>query len=58
MKLSDSLNLVSSILTLAFILFLIRRNMISGCFNWLDYGVSFATLFTNLGINILTALGR
>jgi len=58
MKLSDILTLISSILTLLFIIFLIRRSMISGCFNWLDYWVSFATLFMNLGINILASIGK
>ena len=58
MRLSDILTLISSILTLMFILFLTLRSIKSICFNWLDYGVAFGTLFANLGINILAALGR
>ena len=57
MKLSYYLNVTASVLTLAFIIFLITRSVKSGCFNWLDYSVSFGTLFTNLGINILASLG-
>jgi len=58
MKLSDRLNLISAILTLLFVFFLIFRSIPSGCFNWLDYGFAFITLFGNLGINILAAIGR
>ena len=58
MKLSDSLTLVSSIMTLALILFLIGRVVNTDCFSWLDYGAMFVTLFSNMGINILGALGK
>jgi len=58
MKLSDALNLVSAILTLLFIILLLFRNIKSGCFNWFDYSFAFTTLFFNLGINILAAVGR
>ena len=58
MKLSDILNLVSAILTFLFVILLMFRSFNSGCFSWLDYGFAFTTLFLNIGINILAALGR
>lgn len=58
MKLSDSLTIISSIMTIFLILVIITRIIGSPCFNWLDYLTMFGTLFVNLGINILAALGK
>jgi len=58
MKLSDGLNLASAILTLLFVILLMVRNLKSGCFTWFDYSFAFTTLFFNLGINILAAIGK
>jgi len=58
MKLSDILNLVSAVLTFLFVILLMFRSLKSGCFSWLDYSFAFTTLFFNIGINILSALGR
>ena len=58
MRISDVLTIISSILTLALILFLIGRVMDTPCFNWFDYGAMFGTLFGNIGINILASLDR
>lgn len=58
MKTSDILTIISSVLTLLFIIFLVSKSAKSECFNWLDYSISFSTLFINLGINILATLGR
>jgi len=58
MRISDVLTIISSILTLALILFLIGRVLDTPCFNWFDYGAMFGTLFVNLGINILAAFDR
>ena len=57
MKISNLLIIISSILTLAFILFLFAKNLGTSCFNLIDYVVSFTTLFGNLGISILATLG-
>ncbi len=57
MKLSDYLNVTASVLTLVFIIFLFVQSIKTDCFSWLEYGVSFIALFTNLGINILASLG-
>ena len=58
MKISEKLNVVSALLTLLLILFLIGRNFNSLCFNWTDYSIGFGTLFANLMISILSALGK
>jgi len=58
MKLSDILNICSAVLTFLFIIFLIGRSIKSGCFSWIEYTISFVTLFLNLGINLLGAIGR
>jgi len=58
MKLSDTLNLISSIITFILILFIIGKIKDTGCFNWSDYFVMFGTLFGNMGINMLSALGK
>ncbi len=58
MKLSDYLNLIAATLTLLFVIFIILKDINTACFNWMDYWVSFAALFSNVIINILSALGR
>jgi len=58
MKLSDTLNIISAALTLLLALFLIGSVINTQCFKWVDYTVMFGTLFINLGINILAALGK
>ncbi len=58
MKFSNILNILASLLTLILVLFLIGRVINTECFSWIDYSTMFVTLFTNLGINILAALGR
>lgn len=58
MKLSDILNLLASILTLIFIIFLINRAYNTLCFSWIEYSTSFFMLFINMGINILASVGR
>ena len=58
MKLSDTLTIISSIITFILIIVLLGRVINTECFNWLDYSVMFGTLFGNIGINILTALGK
>lgn len=58
MKLSDILNILSSIITFALILFVITRVINTDCFNWLDYLSMFGTLLGNAGINIISALGK
>ena len=58
MRISDVLTIISSILTLILILFLIGRVIDTLCFNWIDYGAMFGTLFVNLGINILANLEK
>ena len=58
MRFSDILTILSSIITLFLILVIITRIINSPCFTWLDYLTMFGTLFVNLGINILAALGR
>jgi hypothetical protein len=58
MKLSNILNLISAILTLLFVILLMFRSIKAGCFTWFDYGFAFSTLFFNLGISILAAVGR
>ena len=50
--------IISNIITLLFILFLIVRTINTECFSLLDYFVAFGSLFSNLGINILAAIGR
>ena len=57
-KISEKLNIVSSFLTLFLIIFLISKNINSPCFNWIDYSIGFATLFANLMISILSAIGK
>jgi len=58
MKLSDELNLISSIITFTLILFIMGRVKSTDCFNWFDYFAMFGTLFGNIGINIISALGK
>ena len=58
MKLSNILTIISTILTFTLVLFLIFRVINTICFNWLDYSVMFLSLFGNVGINILGALGK
>ena len=57
MKPSSTLTIISSILTLTFILFLFAKNLNTSCFDPIDYSVSFITLFGNLGINMMATLG-
>ncbi len=58
MRISQKLNLISSVLTLLLVIYLITRNLNTGCFNWADYSVGFGTLFANLVVSILSAIGR
>jgi len=58
MKLSDILTIMSAIITLILVLFILGRVIGTGCFNWLDYLIMFGTLFGNLGINILSTMGK
>lgn len=58
MKLSDMLNIISSIIIFILILFIMGRVKNTECFNWFDYYIMFGTLFGNLGINILASVGR
>lgn len=58
MKLSDYLNLIAAMLTLLFVIFIILKDINTRCFSLVEYWVSFATLFSNILINILSALGR
>jgi hypothetical protein len=58
MKLSDMLNIIASILTLLFMIFLVSKSYNTLCFNWSDYVISFSMLFTNITINILATIGR
>ena len=57
MKTSEKLNIISSTLTIFLITFIIGKNLNTSCFNWFDYIVSFGTLFANLTISILSAIG-
>jgi len=57
-RLSVKLNLIVVITTLGLIIFWIGRVYGTECFNWIDYSVSFGTLFVNSTINIMGALGR
>ena len=58
MKLSEVLAIISSVLTLGLVIFLIGRVINTPCFSWIDYGSMFGTLFINLTINIMGALGK
>jgi hypothetical protein len=58
MKLSDILNIISSIMTFVLILFVVGRVKNTACFNWFDYFTMFGTLFGNIGINILASLKK
>jgi len=57
-KISEKLNIISSILTLILVIFLISKNINSKCFSWLDYSVGFTILFANLMISILSAIRK
>ena len=58
MKLSDISTIIALILTFFLIIFILGRVIDTICFNWIDYSVMFGTLFGNLTINILAALGK
>ncbi len=58
MKLSDILTIIASIIIFGLTLFISGRLINTSCFNWLDYMIMFGSLFGNLGINILSALGK
>lgn len=58
MKLSDILTIISAIITFILIIIISGRVINTVCFNWLDYLVMFGTLFGNIGINIIAALGK
>jgi len=58
MKLSDILTILASIITFGLILFILGKVTNTTCFSWVDYFIMFGTLFGNLLINILSALGR
>jgi len=58
MKISDTLTIISSIMTFILIIILLGRIINTICFNWLDYLIMFGTLFGNIGINIISALGK
>ncbi|MBU3924200.1 MAG: hypothetical protein KJ592_04740 [Nanoarchaeota archaeon] len=56
-KLSSKLTIASNIGTLLLAIIIIGKSLNTSYFNWFDYTVTFATLFLNIGINILTATG-
>lgn len=58
MKISNYLNILSSIITLLFIIYLLVKNFGTSCFSLFDYLFSFLTLFGNLGISLLSSLGK
>jgi len=58
MKLSDFLTLISTIMTFFLVLFLIGKSVDTVCFDWFEYSVAIGTLFANIFINILAALGK
>jgi len=58
MKLSDILTIISSIMTFILIIIILGRVINTICFNWFDYLIMFGTLFGNIGINIISALGK
>jgi hypothetical protein len=58
MKLSNKLTIISAIMTLFLVLLILGRVIGTECFKWLDYLIMFGTLFGNLGINILSAIGK
>jgi len=58
MKYSNTLNLISVLLTFGLIIYFTIESIKRGCFTWLNYITSFIVLFGNVGINILAGLGK
>lgn len=57
LKISERLNVLSTVLTLLLVIFLISGSIERSCFGWVDYSVAFGTLFANLVVSILAASG-